>query len=147
QQAVDGESVLAGQVAVAAAKGQAAHPGLRVDPRRHPQAEGVRGMVEIPDLAAAADLGGPGPGVHPDPAHGRQVDGQTAVRQAEPWAAVPAAQDGDLQAAVPTEVDRGDHVPGVDAAGDDRWALVDHRVVDGAGVVVLGIAWTNDVAS
>ena len=58
---------------------------------------------------------------------------------AEAGAVVPAAADGEEQAVVAGEVDGGDHVAGVGAAGDQRRPPVDHRVVDGARSVVVGI--------
>ena len=80
------------------------------------------------------------PGVDGGAAQLRQVDDEGAVPDAEPGRVVAAAADGDLDAVLAGEADAGDDVGGVAAAGDGRRVLVDHGVVDGAGVVVAGVS-------
>jgi hypothetical protein len=65
-----------------------------------------------------------------DPLHRREVDHQPAVVDAESGAVVPAAADGNEQLAVAAEIDGGNDVARVGAAGDERRTAVDHAVVD-----------------
>jgi hypothetical protein len=58
----------------------------------------------------------------------------------------PATPDGDREAALAGETDGGDDVDGVAAVGDRRRMLVDHGVVDGAGVVVARVGRRDHVA-
>ena len=58
-----------------------------------------------------------------------------------------AAADGELDVVVAAEAYAGDDVGGVLAAGDRGRILVDHAVVDGARLVIAGVARNDQVAS
>jgi hypothetical protein len=80
-------------------------------------------------------------------AHLRQVDDQGVVRHPEAARAVAAAPDGDLHAVLAGEPDAGDDIGGVATAHDGGRVLVDHAVVDGAGLVVPGIRRHDQAAA
>ena len=63
-----------------------------------------------------------------------------------PGAVVAAAADGEQQAVVAGEADGRRDVVGVGAARDQRRALVDHRVVDRARLVVVGVVGPDQPA-
>ena len=100
-----------------------------------------------PELRAAFDPGGAGHRVDADPVHRREIDDQPVVDSAQPRAVVAAAADGHEDVVVAGEVDRGDDVGDVRALGDEGRVLVDHRVVDRAGLVVAGIAGLDEIAA
>ena len=75
----------------------------------------------------------------------RQVDDQPVVDAAEPGTVVAAAADGDRQLVVAPEVDRRDHVADVGAARDQQRPLVDHGVVERAGLVIVRVAGADHV--
>ena len=76
-----------------------------------------------------------------------EVDDEAVVDAGEAGAVVAAAADGDGQAVVAAEADRGDHVGHVGAAGDQAGAQGDHAVVDGAGGLVAGVVGGEDLAA
>jgi hypothetical protein len=85
--------------------------------------------------------------VDADRAQAREVDHQAVVDAAEAGAVVAAAADRRVEALLAAEVDRRDHVGDVDAARDQRGTLVDHPVVEGPRVVVVGIAGADHRAA
>lgn len=144
QQIVDRQAVLAGEVAVAAAEGEAADAGGRQDSGGGGQPERVGGVVEVAERGAAADRGRPRGGVDVRPAHGREVDGDAVVHQAQARTAVAAAADREREARVPYEADGGHDVRRVGAPHHRRRPFVDHGVVDGAGLAVLRVPRADD---
>ncbi len=147
EQVVDGQAALAGQVAEAAAEREPADAGGGDDAAGRGEAEGVGGVVDVAPGAAAADARGPGGRIDPDALHRREVDDEPVVAGAEAGAVVAAAADGEEQAVFAGEVDGGDDVGGVGAAGDQGRALVDHGVVDRARLVVARIAGLDEAAA
>ncbi len=147
EEVVDGEAVGAGEVAEAPAEGDPADAGGRDDAAGGRQAEGVRGVVEIPEGAAALDAGGARRGVDADAFHRRQVQDQAVVAGAQAGAAVPAAPDGEEEAPLAGEIDGGDHVRDVRGADDEGGAAVDHPVIDLAGRVVTRVAGAGQFAA
>ena len=147
EQVVDGQSELAGEMADAAAEGDAADAGGGDDAAGRGQAEGVGGMVEIAQHGAGLDAGGARHRIDADAVHRREVDHQPVVDGAQAGAVVAAAADGDGDAVLAGEVDGGDDVGHVGAADDERRMAVDHRVVDHAGVVVAGVAGLDQLAA
>ena len=139
EQVVDGEAAGAREVADAAAEGEAADAGGGDDAAGGRQAEGVGGVVDVAPGAAALDAHGAVRRIDADALHRDEVDHQAVVADAEAGAVVPAAADGDEEAVLAGEVDGGDHVGDVRAAGDQRGLAVDHRVVDLAGGVVARV--------
>ena len=106
--------------------------------------ECMRGMVDFSGRAAPIHPRRAALRIDPHAAHGRQVDHQSVVDAGKPGAIVRAAPDRDGQPIIPAEIDGRDHVGCVGTARDELWALVDHRVVEFAGVVVVRIALLND---
>ena len=140
EQIVDGQPVLPGQVAGAAAERQASDAGGRDDAEGNRQAEGMRRVVDVPRRAARLDANGAVRRVDPHPFHHRQVDDQPVVDAAQAGAVVAAAADGDEKTVVAAEIHRGDHVGDIDALRDEQRPLVDHAVVERASLVVVRIA-------
>ena len=66
---------------------------------------------------------------------------------ARPRRVVAAAADGDLDAVLAGEPHTGNDVGGVAAAHDGGRVLVDHAVVDGARLVIPGVAGRDQVAA
>ena len=60
---------------------------------------------------------------------------------------VAAAADGDGQAVVAPEIDRGDHVGDVGAAGDQQRPLVDHAVVERARLLVAWVLRLDELTA
>ena len=139
QQVVDGQAVLAGQVAVAAAEGEAADPGGGDDAGRRRQTVRVGRAVHLTPGRAALDPGGAPVGVHVDAVHRRQIDDEAALDGAETRAVVAAPADGDREVRRPRELESGRDVGGGSAAHDHRRPLVDHGVVERPGLVVSGV--------
>ena len=75
-----------------------------------------------------------------------QVDDDAVVDGAEAAAVVAAAAHGEQRVVAGGEPDGRRHVVGGRAPHDQGGAPVDHRVVDLAGVVVLGVARADQVA-
>ena len=110
EQIVDGQPQLTGEMADAAAEGDAADPGGGDDAAGGGQPEGMRRVVQFPQLRAPLDTGGAGCRVDADPVHRGEIDDQPVVDRAQPWAVVPTAADGHDDVVVAREVDRGDDV-------------------------------------
>ena len=58
-----------------------------------------------------------------------------------------AAADRDGYLVLSTKLDCRDDICNVGNLDDHRWLLINHAIVDGAGVVVAVIARTDDVAT
>jgi hypothetical protein len=142
---VDRHPVAPALVRDAAAERQAGHPGLGHDPAGGGEAEGGGDAVDVGPRRAALHVDG-AVGVHVDAAHRRQVDHQAVVDHGGAGDVVAAAADGERQPLLPGEADGGRDVAGVDAAGDQRGALVDHAVPHLAGGVVAGMVRGDDLA-
>ena len=139
EQVVDRESVLAAEVADAAAEREAADSGGRDDPARRRQAVLVRRAVDLAPGAASTDAHGARLRVDLDVLQQRQVDHDAVVDRSETGAVVAAAADGEQQVVVARERDHPCHLIRRRGPGDQRRPLVDHRVVDAARLVVLGV--------
>ena len=119
-----------------AAQRQAGDARGRYDASRDGQAEGMGGVVDVALRATRANPGSPGLGVNAHTFHRRQVDNQAVVHATKAGPVVAAAPDGDGEAVVAPEIDRGDHVGNVGAAGNGQRPLVDHAVVERACFLV-----------
>ena len=93
QQIVHRQAVLAGQVAVAAAEGEASDARCRHDAGGGGEAESVRCDVHFAPCRAALDAGGARVGVHLDAVHPRQVNDDTVLDGSEARTAVAASAD------------------------------------------------------
>lgn len=133
---VDGQTVGTGEVADAAAEGQAGDAGGRDDAAGGGEPEGVRGMVEVAPVAAALYAGRPLLRVDADALHRAEVQDDAVVDGAEPRHAVGARADGEVESALAGGVDGDAHIGDVDGADDREGSAVDHRVVHRAGLVV-----------
>ena len=58
-----------------------------------------------------------------------------------------AAADRDGYLILGAELDGRDDIRNVGNLDDHRWLLINHAIVDGTGIVVGVIAWTDDVAA
>ena len=122
-----------------AAEREPAHACCGHDAAGDREAVSVCGGVDLAPRAAAADPHGPGVCVHSDVAQERQVDDDAVVAGSQASPVVAAAADGERKAAVPGERDHAGDLLDVRARGDQCGPLVDHAVVDLAGLVVLGV--------
>ena len=147
QQVVDGEAEAAGQVADAAAERQAGDAGGGEEAGRGGHAERDGRVVDVSPGASGVDADGAVLRVDRGAAQQRQVDDQGVVPYPEARRVVAAAPDRDLDAVLAGEPHAGDDVGGVTAAGDGRRVLVDHGVVDGAGLVIPGISRPDQVTA
>src|SRR6266545_6056622 len=144
-QVVAGETEPPREVADPAAEGQAANPGGGEDAARRGEPEGVGRGVQVSPRGATLRPGRPPRRIDADPFHPGEVDDHPAVTRAEPRHSVRATADGQVDPAFASEVHRGDDVAGVHRAHHDRRPLVDHGVVDLAGLLVHLVVRGDDV--
>ena len=135
------QSVLAGEPADAAVERQPGDAGHRHEAERCGEAVLLGRGVELAEQDPRLSPHGAVVGIDVDVLHRRHVDDDAAITDREPGDAVAAGSHRHGQTAVPSELDRGDDVLGVAALGDERRApMVEHGVVDLAGLVVVGVA-------
>ena len=139
EQVVDREPEGARQVPETAAEREPADAGGRDDAAGGRQSVLAGRAVDLAPRAAAADADGARLRVDLDVAQQREVDHDAVVARPQPGAVVPAAADREQQVVLAREPDGPGHVGGAGAARDQRRPLVDHRVVDLAGLVVVGV--------
>ena len=94
EQVVDRQSALAGQVADAAAQGEAADPGGGDDPARRREPVLVRCPIDLAPGAAAAHPNRAGLRIDVDALQRREVDDDAVVAGSQAGAVVTAAADG-----------------------------------------------------
>ncbi len=146
-QIIDGESVLAAKIAVAAAESQAGNACCRDDAERDCKTEGMGGMVNIARRATCPHPHGAVCRINAHALHHRQVDDEALVDAAEPRPVVAAAADRNRQRAVTAEIHSGDDVGDIGAASDKQRPLVDHTIVELASFIVVGMIATNQGAT
>ena len=146
EQVVDREAVVPGQVADAAAEGEASDSGRRDDPARRRQAVLVGRVVDLAPGATAADPNRAGLGIDIDRLEQREVDDDAVVTRPQSGAVVAAAAHGQQQVVRGGEANRRCDVVGVGAARDQRRTLLDHRVVDLARLAVVGVIGADQLA-
>jgi hypothetical protein len=146
EQVVAGQSQAAREISDPAAEGQAAHSGGGNDAACRRKAKRVPRRVEVAPRRAAFDTGRLREGVDTDRRHGRQVHHEAVVARAETRDAVRPSANGDRQPVVGRIAHSGHHVTGVRRPDDDRGPPVDHRVVNGAGDLVLLVVWGHHLA-
>src|SRR5579859_6477496 len=146
EQVVDGEAALAGEVAEAAAERQATDAGRADDPARRREAVLAGRGVDLLPHAASADADGARLGIDLDVLEQREIDHDAVIDGSEPGAVVSAAADGDAQVVLARERDRLGDVVRARAARDQRRPPVDHRVVDGTGLLVVRVGGADQPA-
>ena len=146
EKVVDGETVAASEVAETTSEGEATDTGGGDDPARDGQPVSMGGVIHVAPSATRLHPDGLGLRVDPDSPHRGQIDHQTAIHRTETPRVVAAAANRQGDAVVAGVIDTGLHIGGVHALCNHRRFLVDHRVVDGAGFVVLGVLSFNDLA-
>jgi hypothetical protein len=97
-------------------------------------------VIEVAQGGAAAGTHHARVRIDPHRAHAGQIDHQAIVAQGIAGDVVAAAAHRQRQAVVAREGDRGQHVGGAAAAGDEGRTPLDHRVPEGARALVVGIA-------
>ena len=124
-----------------------ATPVVETMPSGHRQPERMGGMVDVALRAAGLDAHRAVSGSTRTPFIMRQVDDQPIVATAQPGPVMAAAAHREEQAVVAREVHCRDDIGHVRAARDHAWPLVDHAVVEFAGLHVARIASSNQVAT
>jgi hypothetical protein len=140
QQVVDSQAALAGEVTQSATQGQAADAGRRDDPARRGQAVFVGGGVDLAPGAAAADADGAGLGSTSTSLSSERSITTPSSHVPSPaplWPPPRTASGRSWSRAKPTAC-------ATSSASAQRaisaGPLVDHRVVDRARLVVVGVA-------
>jgi hypothetical protein len=146
EQAVDGQPVLADQVADPAAQGQAADAdrGGVAEPGDQP-VRLHRGGVG-PGGEAGLGPGGAGLGIDLDGGQLREVEHDPALGEAVAGGAVAAGPHGQLVPAVAGQVDHLGDLGGVGRADDGCRAALESAVEDRPGLVVGGVVGGDDAA-
>ena len=139
EQVVDRESALACQVAEAAAESEASDSGGRDDSARRREPVLVRGAVDLAPGTAAADANGAGLRIDFDLFERREVDHDAVVTRPQSGAVMATAADGHEQVVITGEADGLGDIVSARAPRNQRRPLVDHRVVDLACLVVVGV--------
>ncbi|GEM_PF-4378376 len=96
--------------------------------------------VQVAQQATGLGAGGAGGWVHPHSPHERQVEHQSVVTRGQAGNVVTTALDGQREALLAGEVDARHDIGHAKAACDQGGSLVDHRVPQGARVIVAGFA-------
>ena len=143
-QVVDRQAAAAREMPDAAAEGQSSDAGRPDDPCGHGEAVLVRCGVDVAQQRTSLHAHHPRRGVDRDVVHRRQIDDESVVDATQTGAVVTAAADRDPEAAVAGELNRGRDIGLVGAVRDCRRMLVDHRVEEGAGLVVARVAPLDD---
>ena len=139
EQVVDGQAVLADQVADAAAQGDAAdaHRGGVTEADGQPVPGRLGG--HLPGGQAGLGPGGPLGGVDLQRLELRQVEHDPAVADAVAGAAVPATADGQLQPALGRERDHLGDLGGVGGPDDRLGSAAEPAVEQRSCLVVVGV--------
>ena len=110
-------------------------------------AERDGGVIDVSPGAAGVDADGVIFRADRSAAQQRQVDDQRIVGDAQAGRVVAAASDGEFDAVLAAEPHARDDVGRVAAARDSGRMLVDHGVVDGACLVIAGIARQDQITA
>jgi hypothetical protein len=139
QQVVDGEAVLADEVADAAGERDSPDTDRAGVAEPGGEAVGADGGRVIARGQSRLGPRGASLGVDVQRPHGGEVEHDPAVGGAVPGEAVAAAADCELEAGVARERDDARHVGGVCCADDGRRPAVEPAKEDGACLVVPGV--------
>ncbi len=119
-QIVNGEPILAAEIAVAAAEGQTRNACGRNNAERDGKSECMGSVVNIARLASSAYPHSSVGRIDAHTLHHRQVDDEAIVDAAKSGAVMAAAADGDGKLVGATEIHCCNDVGGIDAAGDHQ---------------------------
>jgi hypothetical protein len=146
QQAVDGEAVLAGQVADAAAHGDATdtHRGGVAETDGQPVPGRLAG--ELTGGQSRLGPGGLPGGVDLQRLEVRQVEHDAPIADAMAGTAVPAATDGQLQPALGRQRDHLGDLGGIGGPHDGLGSAVEPAVEQRSCLVVAGVVGGDDPA-
>ena len=147
QQIVTGQAVAPAEPAEAAAERQPGDAGRRDRSTGRGEPEGLTLAVEFKVGQPGLGSDGPGDGIDPRTLHPGEINHQTAIAERVPGHTVAAAADRQLEALLPGEVDRRDHVGRTEAARNQGGPPVDHAVEDLAGRVVLGVSRPDQITA
>ena len=103
----------------------------------------VRSLIELSPRAAALGAGAPSLGVDRDLPHRAEIEDEPVVACAEARDGVAAAPDRERQVVLTCEANRRSDVVDAGRPDDQRGTSIVDRVVDGTGLVVLGVAWVG----
>jgi hypothetical protein len=79
-------------------------------------------------------------------AQATEIDHECVIPDTQTASVVSCSADGERDAALPREVDAGDHIGDVGAANDGSRSPVDRSVVDGPGLVVARVGGERESA-
>jgi hypothetical protein len=147
EQVVHRQAAFARQVPEPTTERESADPGRADDAARRGHAERMRGVIHVAPGAATVDPYGTRCGIDPNALQPRQVEHQPFVADAQAATVVPAATHRQQQRLLTGEVDAVHHVGDVAAVDDEPRVGVDHRVVDPARIVVVGVTGLHDPAA
>ena len=146
QQVVDGETALARQVTEPPPRVSPPTPVVEIMPLGGGETKSVGRVIHLSPDAAASDASGAVRGIHTHALHLREVYNETAVADTQAGAVVPAATDGEEQAVLATKSTET-ITSATSAHVQSRPGAFDHGVVDLARLVVVFIAWLDQLSS
>ena len=94
-------------------------------------------MIDVAGGATRTHSDGPVFRIDSDTLHQRQVDDQTVIDAGETGRVMPASANSDRQLVLAAEIHRRDDIGHINASGDEKRPLVDHRVVELSRIVVF----------
>ena len=146
-QVVNGQAVLAREIAVAAAERKAPNAGRRDDPGRYRQSKRMTGVIHVALRAARFRPHGAVRRVDAHPLHQGEVYHQPVIAAAQSGPVVAAAADGGEKIILPAKSHGGDHIGDIGTASDEKRPLVDHGVVQLAGLLVMLVTSLDQFAA
>ena len=146
-QVVNGQAVLAREIAVAAAQREAGNAGRRDDPGRHGQSKRMTGMIHVALRATGSHPHGAVRRIDAHPLHQGEIDHQPVIATAQSGPVVAAAAYGGEKIILPAKPHGGDHIGDIGTASDQKRPLVDHGVVQLAGLLVALVASLDQLAA
>jgi len=128
-------------------KREPSNAGFRHRTHGHRQPERLHLVVNVAEERSAPDPDDRPRGVHPHPAHRREVNDESIVADRVAGHVVPAAPHRDRQPLLSGKADCGHDVRRTGAARDRRRTPVDHTVPDPTRPVVALVARLEDRAT
>jgi hypothetical protein len=138
--------VLADHPAKPSAESEATHPGGADVASRSGKAKDLEFVIYILPGGSASDSHGSCSRIHVNALHGGEIDDQPVAKR-DASDIVAAATNGGREIVFAGKVDGSDYVGDTGAPEDEKGVLVDHGVVDLAGVVVARIGRQNQLSA